>query len=251
MNPRALATAAAGRQRKARNLPSTRQWGVARLGSTRSLKGGYGLGFQGAQEDIKETGKGTSQNTSVAPEHSKPNAETVACTPIPEIVAKESRLSPSKPQKKMRGKRSAKLPSRGSGSAKNPKMPVEVPGILQLPSWLRALSLPRAAQKAGGEPRKRAEQRAGRLGPPPDLSALRQAASPGQKPTAHLASNSIKWVWLKIQDLGLRRCSSTFPFTRVPFWAPIFEPQPNDLSPPKAENVLAECTAQLPTLSFA
>ena len=38
-----------------------------------------------------------------------------------------------------------------------------------------------------------------------------------------------KWLWLKIQDPGLRRCASTFPFSRLPFWAPIFEPQPNYL----------------------
>ena len=34
------------------------------------------------------------------------------------------------------------------------------------------------------------------------------------------------WVWLKIQDSGLRRLLSIFPFTRVPFWATIFDPQP-------------------------
>ena len=34
------------------------------------------------------------------------------------------------------------------------------------------------------------------------------------------------WVWLKIKQLGLRRCWSTFPLTRVPFWYPFLEPHP-------------------------
>ena len=42
------------------------------------------------------------------------------------------------------------------------------------------------------------------------------------------SSDSPTWLWLKIQDPGLRRCSSTFPFTSLPFWAPIFEPQPHE-----------------------
>ena len=28
----------------------------------------------------------------------------------------------------------------------------------------------------------------------------------------------IIWVWLKIKGLGLRRCWSLVPFTKVPFW---------------------------------
>ena len=35
------------------------------------------------------------------------------------------------------------------------------------------------------------------------------------------------WVWLKIQQEGLRRFFvSMFPLTRVPFWCRFFEPQP-------------------------
>ena len=33
------------------------------------------------------------------------------------------------------------------------------------------------------------------------------------------------WLWLKIKELGLRRCWSMFPLTRVPFWYRFFEPQ--------------------------
>ena len=37
----------------------------------------------------------------------------------------------------------------------------------------------------------------------------------------------LKWLWLKIQQEGLRRFWSMFPLTRVPFWYRFFEPQPN------------------------
>ena len=33
------------------------------------------------------------------------------------------------------------------------------------------------------------------------------------------------WVWLKINQEGLRRFWSVFPLTRVPFWHRLFEPQ--------------------------
>ena len=36
------------------------------------------------------------------------------------------------------------------------------------------------------------------------------------------------WVWLKINQQGLRRFWSIFPLTRVPFWYRFFEPQPFD-----------------------
>ena len=35
------------------------------------------------------------------------------------------------------------------------------------------------------------------------------------------------WVWLKINQEGLRRFWSMCPLTRVPFWDQFFEPQPN------------------------
>ena len=34
------------------------------------------------------------------------------------------------------------------------------------------------------------------------------------------------WLWVKIKPPGDRRFWSIFPFTRVPFWAPIVDPQP-------------------------
>ena len=34
------------------------------------------------------------------------------------------------------------------------------------------------------------------------------------------------WMWLKINQEGLRRFWSMFPLTRVPFWYRFFEPQP-------------------------
>ena len=33
--------------------------------------------------------------------------------------------------------------------------------------------------------------------------------------------------WLKIKELGLRRCWSMFPLARVPFWCRFFEPYPS------------------------
>ena len=36
-----------------------------------------------------------------------------------------------------------------------------------------------------------------------------------------------KWVWLKIKGPGIRRGWSLVPFTRDPFWVPIFDPHPN------------------------
>ena len=38
---------------------------------------------------------------------------------------------------------------------------------------------------------------------------------------------NILCVWVKITSPGDRRCSSLFPFTRVPFWVPIFDPRPH------------------------
>ena len=32
------------------------------------------------------------------------------------------------------------------------------------------------------------------------------------------------WVWLEITELGFRRCLSLFPYTKVPFSVPFFEP---------------------------
>ena len=34
------------------------------------------------------------------------------------------------------------------------------------------------------------------------------------------------WVWLKINQEGLRRFWSMFPLARVPFWYRVFEPPP-------------------------
>ena len=42
-----------------------------------------------------------------------------------------------------------------------------------------------------------------------------------------------KWVWLNIKELGLRRCWSLVPFTKVPFWYMSFEPQPNGATNPQ------------------
>ena len=36
-----------------------------------------------------------------------------------------------------------------------------------------------------------------------------------------------KWVWVKSNPPGDRRFWSMFPFTRIPFWVHIFDPQPN------------------------
>ena len=33
------------------------------------------------------------------------------------------------------------------------------------------------------------------------------------------------WVWLNIEELGLRRFSALVPFAKVPFWYLFFEPQ--------------------------
>ena len=38
-----------------------------------------------------------------------------------------------------------------------------------------------------------------------------------------------KWVWLKIEQEGLRKLWSMFPLTRVPVWYRFFEPQPKGL----------------------
>ena len=38
--------------------------------------------------------------------------------------------------------------------------------------------------------------------------------------------NKDMWVWLKIQQEGLRRFWSIFPLTRIPFWYQFFEPYP-------------------------
>ena len=35
------------------------------------------------------------------------------------------------------------------------------------------------------------------------------------------------WVWVKLKPIGDRRFWSIFPFARVPFWVPIFDPQPS------------------------
>ena len=35
-------------------------------------------------------------------------------------------------------------------------------------------------------------------------------------------------VWLKIKSPGDRRFDSLVPFARVPFWMPIFDPQPSE-----------------------
>ena len=41
------------------------------------------------------------------------------------------------------------------------------------------------------------------------------------------ADGVVKWVWLRIKQLGLRRFWSLFPYTKVPFWISIFfQPQP-------------------------
>ena len=37
----------------------------------------------------------------------------------------------------------------------------------------------------------------------------------------------VRWVWLKIKPPGDRRFWSMFLFTWVPFWVPIFDPQPD------------------------
>ena len=34
------------------------------------------------------------------------------------------------------------------------------------------------------------------------------------------------WVWVKIKPPGDRRFWSMFPFTMIPFWVHIFDPQP-------------------------
>ena len=41
----------------------------------------------------------------------------------------------------------------------------------------------------------------------------------------------IKWLWVKIKQPGDRRFEFIFPFTRVEFWVPISDPQPNGAIP--------------------
>ena len=41
-------------------------------------------------------------------------------------------------------------------------------------------------------------------------------------------NQKVKWVWVKIKPPGDRRFWSRFPFTRVPFEVPIFDPHPNE-----------------------
>ena len=39
---------------------------------------------------------------------------------------------------------------------------------------------------------------------------------------------SSTWVWVKIKPPVDRRFFALFPFTRVPFWVPIFDPHPHE-----------------------
>ena len=44
-----------------------------------------------------------------------------------------------------------------------------------------------------------------------------------------LQSSPSRWVWLKIKELGLRKCSFLVSLTKVPFWYRCCEPQPGCL----------------------
>ena len=48
----------------------------------------------------------------------------------------------------------------------------------------------------------------------------------GKAKAASQSGSDLIWVWLKIKELGLRRCLSLVPNTRVPFLVHLFEPQP-------------------------
>ena len=50
------------------------------------------------------------------------------------------------------------------------------------------------------------------------------ASSPN--PRKPLLSPIPRWVWVKINPPENRRFWSMFPFTRIPFWARMFDPQP-------------------------
>ena len=54
------------------------------------------------------------------------------------------------------------------------------------------------------------------------------------------------WVWLKIKQEGLRRFWSMFPFTRVPFWVPIFDPQPYVYARPCLTALVEACSPLAP-----
>ena len=47
------------------------------------------------------------------------------------------------------------------------------------------------------------------------------------------------WAWVKIKPSGDRRFQSMFPFTRVPFWVHIFDPQPFPPTGQRAASALA------------
>ena len=55
------------------------------------------------------------------------------------------------------------------------------------------------------------------------------AGQPAQHGAQHQPHERVsqKWVWVKMTPSGDSRFESTFPFTRVPSWVPIFDPHPN------------------------
>ena len=55
------------------------------------------------------------------------------------------------------------------------------------------------------------------------------------------------WVRVKIKPTGDRRFPSMFPFARVPFWVPIFDPQPCDGRSAQLAQAATEMGVFLPT----
>ena len=77
-------------------------------------------------------------------------------------------------------------------------------------------------------------------------SQSRRERRKGLKPKLE---NKITWVWLKIQQEGLRRFWSMFPLSRVPCWYRFFEPLPHSWKTQlcrqkviQSEQPLAKCT---------
>ena len=54
------------------------------------------------------------------------------------------------------------------------------------------------------------------------MAAAADAA--GESPAASQGQGALLWEYQNSPP-GARRFQSTFPFTRVPFWVPIFDPQ--------------------------
>ena len=58
---------------------------------------------------------------------------------------------------------------------------------------------------------------------------LKNAVAEVVKPDIPFSSSILRyisWVWVKIKPTGDRRFWSMFPLARVPFWVPMFDPQP-------------------------